>query len=1087
VLAAIPGRHIGHYTLTDDARAVAWLAQIASALGTLHELGITHGSVRPSAIRITPDGRAVLVEVGLHPGGSEEQDWRRLANVFRDIGPPLRGPLDSVMKGERSGTSLLAALLSSRDPTAAGGPRYRSGPVLGQGGMGEVREVFDPVLQRRVAQKVLGKNLIAHADCIDRFVEEARITAQLQHPGIVPVHDLEHLPNGAIAFTMKPIEGRTLTEVIRDVHSVSADRWRTSDSSWSLRRLIEALRRTCDAMAYAHDHGVLHLDLKPANIMVGDFGEVLVVDWGLARRLDSEGVAHVDRVFGTVGYMPPEQNEPGEHHLTPKTDIYALGACLIEILDGGPPAPDYRTTAYQSTRSDAPKELISVARRATTTSPDDRFASVQSLAADLGAWLAQQPVQSHNYTSLEVVQRRLRPHQGPLLVGTIAVVVLVAVGSVAWLRLEVARDQANIMLSQTLLDRAHLALEANDTVRAETYAAEAVKVSRRPEGRGLLARLGRGWRPELKQQWQRECLELTVTDNPTVIVCTSTTSVASLPSDANPGWSRAGVIRGLTADRAGGWFGIIHDTLVKGDAKDGTIVSSLHHNEPIHTAAAVGGRTVLGAQSHLTVLSSSNEPLEVLSLTSPATVVVRCGSDHAVIATESGHLLRLHVDDGATLHDLQANRINAPMQCSPSGRSLAVASDRSVQVWSIDPDEQVYDLTGHLGRVESLAWSPDGQTLATGSSDGLVRVWDATKGTELGRLPGHHGVKAMAFTPDGNGLVTATKRQVRYWALPSDPPARDFNAVVEVVKLAWASDGDLFTLDRLGRPQAFDTNTGLSAGSIYLNVTDLSPDPLTPRVAITSESGAFGVLDLEQNRFVHQAKDAHPGGGTSVAWRPTGQHVTSAGMAGDVVTWAIDPSNGAVQRLWSVGLGHEVHDLAWSADGRRLSARTVQSVVLLQHDTGEQRAVFPGEVHAHAIGPEGNAVLLGWSRGGASLGHAPANGTGSWQFDSIELDGHVVGASFSSTETLLATVTREGLIQVFDTTDATELARLFAHPSGASDLSFAPNGDMLVSAGTQGDILMLDSALFRADPAVLQTSIARRYGVRRTGTELEFR
>lgn len=146
------------------------------------------------------------------------------------------------------------------------------------GGMGEVRSVYDPLLERVVAQKVLSAALVADGEPIARFLDEAHITAQLQHPGVVLVHDLEHLPNGAVAFTMKQLDGRTMAQVIRDVHAASARRWGATPDGWTLRRLVGALRRVCEAVAYAHDRGVVHLDLKPGNVMLGEYGEVLVFD-----------------------------------------------------------------------------------------------------------------------------------------------------------------------------------------------------------------------------------------------------------------------------------------------------------------------------------------------------------------------------------------------------------------------------------------------------------------------------------------------------------------------------------------------------------------------------------------------------------------------------------------------------------------------------------------------------------------------------------------------------------------------------------------------------------------------------------------
>ena len=148
--------------------------------------------------------------------------------------------------------------------------------IIGQGGMGEIRLVLDKRLNRKLAMKVLHPNLVQDADDCTRFIEEAQICAQLQHPNIVPVHEVGKLPDGRSYFTMKVVEGRRLTDIIRSVHGAVVDgRFESTEDGWTFHRLIDALQQICQAVAYAHSKGVLHRDLKPSNVMLGRFGEVL--------------------------------------------------------------------------------------------------------------------------------------------------------------------------------------------------------------------------------------------------------------------------------------------------------------------------------------------------------------------------------------------------------------------------------------------------------------------------------------------------------------------------------------------------------------------------------------------------------------------------------------------------------------------------------------------------------------------------------------------------------------------------------------------------------------------------------------------
>ena len=219
--------------------------------------------------------------------------------------------------------------------------RYEDIELLGRGGMGEVRKVRDRYLNRFVAMKIVQFNVLRSSDGLNRFIEEARVNAQLQHPNIVPVHDIGVLEDGRYYFTMKEIKGRELSDIIYDVyHSVPG--------APTLYQLMTIFHTVVDTIAFAHSHGVLHRDVKPSNIFIGDFGEVLVLDWGIAKFIHSmthekNSIVSIQpnstlygNVSGTPIYMSPEQAEGGID-LDERSDIYSLGAILYEILSGRPP------------------------------------------------------------------------------------------------------------------------------------------------------------------------------------------------------------------------------------------------------------------------------------------------------------------------------------------------------------------------------------------------------------------------------------------------------------------------------------------------------------------------------------------------------------------------------------------------------------------------------------------------------------------------------------------------------------------------------------------------------------------------------
>ena len=283
--------------------------------------------------------------------------------------------------------------------------------------MAEVRRVRDRKLGRTLALKMIHASLVQIPSNVVRFMEEAQATAQLQHPGIVPVHDLGELPDGRVWFTMKEVDGKTLVEVIRAVHTVSRRAWRTTASGWNLRRLVEVLVQVCDAIAYAHEQGVLHRDLKPSNVMVGKHGEVLVLDWGLVkvagsfdtdskntspiRTNRSASSAHnttVGDVAGTPAFMSPEQADGRLEDIDTRTDIYALGAILYTILAGQLPYSGIEADAVLTkVRTESPRPLpthvplppalVETCKQAMNRDPRARFQSADELAKELQVWL----------------------------------------------------------------------------------------------------------------------------------------------------------------------------------------------------------------------------------------------------------------------------------------------------------------------------------------------------------------------------------------------------------------------------------------------------------------------------------------------------------------------------------------------------------------------------------------------------------------------------------------------------------------------------------------------------------------------------
>jgi serine/threonine protein kinase len=309
-------------------------------------------------------------------------------------------------------------LRAGADEPDPAGTRYRQLERVARGGMGIVYSAEDEKLERRVALKVLDVPG-AGGDLANRLLREARVLARLEHPGIVPVHDVGTLADGRVFYTMKFVEGQRLDKFIEGIESVQ-DR-------------LRLFLRICEAVAFAHARGVLHRDLKPANIMVGSFGEVLVMDWGLAKILRGETpsanrtadpeatileipkplektsdstkssvITGHGTVMGTPGYMSPEQARGEVEVLDARSDIFSLGALLRFILTQNTP------TGF-TPRLD--RSLEAICAKATAEQRESRYSAVQELGQDVSRYLDGLAVGAHRESIFEKTARFYRRYR----------------------------------------------------------------------------------------------------------------------------------------------------------------------------------------------------------------------------------------------------------------------------------------------------------------------------------------------------------------------------------------------------------------------------------------------------------------------------------------------------------------------------------------------------------------------------------------------------------------------------------------------------------------------------------------------------
>jgi serine/threonine protein kinase/tetratricopeptide (TPR) repeat protein len=382
-----------------------------------------------------------------------------------DPAPPKQRPLGTQPASVGHEATVAAALEGGLPPLPeVSTTNYQQEREIARGGMGKIVSAQDRRLGRPVALKQL---LEPSPEQITRFQREALITARLQHPGIVPVYEAGRWPSGEPFFAMKLVQGKPLDKVIAEATELE-DRL----------AIIPRLAAACDAMAYAHNQRIIHRDLKPGNVLLGDFGETVVIDWGLAKDLDegesfesanrkprkskpamptqtgagSSTLTVAGAVMGTPAYMAPEQarGEPVDQ----RADVFALGAMLYHTLAGVPPynartATDVIAAAalgkvvpLREREHRAPADLVAIVERAMEQDPKDRYPDAGELSHELRRFLTGQLVDAHRYTAWQKVLRFVKKHQAAVTVSALALVGFAVGGSMAVRRIVAARDEA---------------------------------------------------------------------------------------------------------------------------------------------------------------------------------------------------------------------------------------------------------------------------------------------------------------------------------------------------------------------------------------------------------------------------------------------------------------------------------------------------------------------------------------------------------------------------------------------------------------------------------------------------------------------
>ena len=940
--------------------------------------------------------------------------------------------------GSQPPPSSLGHILDRLSARTLGQSRYELRGEVARGGMGAILRAWDPDLRRELAMKValggVARDRRSGESSLDdkllaRFLEEAQVTAQLDHPGVVPVHELGLDDRGQVYFTMRLVEGRDLGQVMDEAQAPDA----TSDPSaparvlpeggeeWTQTRLVGVLLKVSEAMAYAHAKGVIHRDLKPANIMVGRFGQVYVMDWGLARVLGEpqaadladlgevgEASVSTDRrgqasqesstaamtlagdLIGTPAYMSPEQAAGAHSQVGPAADIYCLGSILYHLLAGHMPycLPGERRDAVsvwtdlragppvslQELNPRLPEELVAICRMAMAREISERYASMRDFGDDLRAYLEGRVVRAHRTGPWIETRKWIERNKALAITGAIAVMALLGgLGGAATVQVR-ANDRLEEQNEELLLSRNQA---RNATGEADLQRA-LVKVER-----DALA--------EAKRATERALVE----SRRVAYVGGITAAALNLKAGNLPEVRRQ--LDGCPADLRGwewGHYRLSLDTslLTFGDQPGARMAIYSHDQQRVHAICF-------------------DDRIRSFDATS--------GRELSVIAGGGKSVTSIAVDD--------------------AGRRLVSADlDGSLRVWTLETGALEASFEAHPGGVIWVGFQDSGERVLSVGRDDRVVIHDLDS-----RLP----VDSIALqaTPQATNRVSGV-------------------GLDRAAGLLYVS-----RLSGLLEILALEPLRALAEGSTGLLVSSLAVDAHSGRYAVGTATGGILVYERAETTPSLSITTTEPLL-RRLEFSPDGRRLLACTADSPLLAWdATDGrSLGELGRLGK-GIEHFVH----SADGSRLlvSARAPErgdgeqgmrgiqvwshepvqfSIPFAEHDGAVRRIAFLSDgarLASLAIGAD--SARLWDAATGNPLGSA------------FELDRPTSDLVVSANGSRVATASRDGSIYLWQPETGQQLARVDSGGRRLSGIALGPAGRQLALASTDGSLRIHDATTGR--------------------------
>jgi eukaryotic-like serine/threonine-protein kinase len=943
---------------------------------------------------------------------------------------------------------------------------------IARGGMGIVFKARHRRLSRIVALKVTRRDQLTSEHESQRLLAEAGAAAKLDHPQIVPIFEVGQA-DGRHFFSMALVEGQSLAK-------------RVEDRPLPPREAAALIRQVAQAVAYAHDQGVIHRDLKPSNILLDTKGQPRVTDFGLAKRTDvGSSLTQTGQVMGTPSYMSPEQAEGKNEQVGPLADVYSLGATLYCLLTGRPPfqsasvvdtlkqVVEREPVAPHHLNPAVDRDLETICLKCLEKRPEKRYSSATALADDLLRLVEDRPIQARPVRRFEKGVRWCR--RNPLAAGSLAGVAgifLAAFVLVSWsyLRAEDAlKEEAKQRQAAVIArDEAQRKQKAERWQRYRSNIAAASGASQLQNS--TTARSALEAAPEEHRNWEWQHLHSQLDGARHVwpvsggggywlVLSPSGWQVAVWSNNDNDVYlydvaaEKSGpVLRGHSAKANSVVFrpdgkqvatGADDGTIRIWDPATGRALAVLSGEEPPSqlSYSPDGSRIAWleGSKSRLCNAITGKE-IAVLGERQEGNLALVFSPDGMQVAAASKELVQLC--DGATGRQLAVlGPHEAPVlhvAYSPDGKRIASSTygaPNAIHLWDRETGNKVATLGSRASGVSGLLFSPDSKRLLSVSNDpeNTAELWDSATGRSLAVLAGHKNfLRGFAFSPDGKRVVTAS----------SDQTARLWDAFT----------GQLLAVMR--------GHTGPVQYGLF------SPDGT--RVVTTSTDATLRLWDGRTGDLIGVLRGHDDGFESGAVFTPDGSRLVSGSNDGTVRIWDVSlvERNGILR-------GHErfVYDVAFSPDGEQVASSAWDGTARLwDATTGRQTGLLKHEtkiISAATYGRDGRRLATVERERGVTLWDVPSQkATRTWRAPAGYW-GADTRAAIDPAGTLVATGCAEGSVRLWDVSSGQELAQLRGHEKCSIDVAFHPDGHLLATAGEDGTVRLWDVAT-HATRAVLR-------------------